>query len=307
MDNYYIQNEGDRADLAIVDVNLPEGYIGNQILPIVPVAEKAGSVAYSTVKADAAAQTSRAAGVAPSSTQISNSATTYACLQYEKRGSITPDEVKQMGGIDKAELVGAKYAKRQVLNAYEAEVCKEILGLAAGATFDPAKIMLQMQTADATLRLYEGQRVLVGSTMSLKKMVLAMLSDGTVGPAFARLISGTDNATAAAGLNFQAWLNGLAIYLGVDKVLAGVDSIWNAGTYAGKIAVAKLDDGADELSHKWKPVFGKTFQFLPDGKLPWQITAVADRVAKNNHLDAELWMDTTVLNSTAAYVIDGVV
>lgn len=307
MDAYYIQNEGDRPDLAELEVNPPEGYIGSKILPVVPTVDKSGYVFYATVTADAAAQTSRTAGSAPTSTQISDSSTTYACLQYEKRGSIAPDEVKQMGGIEKAEVVGAKYAKRQVLNAYETAVCAEILGLTKEATFDPAKIMTQVQTADADIRIYDGRTTLIGSTMSLKKMVMAMLDDGTVGPVFARLISGTNNATAAAGLSFASWLNGLAIYLGVDQVLAGCDAIWNAGTYAGKIAIAKLDDGMDELSHKWKPVLGKTFQFLPDGKSPWQITAVADRVNKNNHLDAEQWFDTTVLNSGAAYVIDGVV
>jgi hypothetical protein len=308
MDALYIQTEGDRQDLADIEVNAPEGYIGNKILPVTVVAEKAGSLAYSTVTADEAAQTSRTAGTAPTSKQISNTATTLSCLQYEKRGSITPDEAKQMGGIAKAEVVGAKYAKRQVMNAYETAVRNEILGLTVEATFDAAKILTQIQTADADVRLYQGKTSLVASTMTIKKMVVAMLGNSVTGPVFARLISGTNNATAAAGLSFNAWVNGLATYLGVDQVLAGDDAIWNASTYAGRFAIARLDDGTDELSHKWNPVFGKTFQFLPDGsKNPWQITAVADRVNKNNHLDAELWFDTIVLNSGAAYLFDGVV
>lgn len=307
MDAYYVANEGDRPDLAEMEVNPPEGYIGQKVLPISVSAEKAGTIAYATLTADATAQTSRTAGTAPTSVQISDSSTTFSCLQYEKRGSVTPDEVKQMGGIAKAEVVGAKYAKRQVMKAYETAVCAEILGLTAEATFDSAKILTQIQTADADIRQYEGKTSLVSSTMTIKKMVLAMLADGTMGPVFARLISGTNNASAAAGLSMQAWVNGLAIFLGIDQVLAGDDAVWNSGTYAGKFAIARLDDGTDELSHKWMPVFGKTFQFLPDGSNPWQITAVADRVAKNNHLDAELWFDTTVLNSGAAYVFDGVV
>jgi hypothetical protein len=307
MDQYYIANEGDRPDLAEIEVNAPESYIGRKVMPISTSAEKSGTITYATLTADAAAQTSRTAGTAPTSTQISDSSTTFACLQYEKRGSIAPDEVKQMGGIEKAEVVGSKYAKRQVLNAYETAVCAEILGLTVETTFDPAKVMTQIQTAMADVRLYEGKTSLVASTMVLKKMVMAMLDDDAVGPVFARLISGTNNATAAAGLNFQSWVNGLAIYLGMDQVLAGDDAIWNAGTYAGKFAVARLDDGTDELSHKWRPVFGKTVQFLPDGKIPWQITAVADRVNKNNHLDAEQWFDTIALNTGAAYIFDGVV
>lgn len=307
MDAYYIANEGDRPDLAEIEVNPPEGYIGQKVLPISVSAEKAGTIAYATLTADAAAQTSRTAGTAPTSVQISDSSTTFSCLQYEKRGSVAPDEVKQMGGIAKAEVVAAKYAKRQVMKAYETAVCAEILGLTVEATFDAAKILSQVQTADADIRQYEGKTSLVASTMTIKKMVMAMLSDGTMGPVFARLISGTNNATAAAGLSLASWVNGLATFLGIDQVLAGDDAVWNAGSYAGKFAIARLDDGTDELSHKWMPVFGKTFQFLPDGSNPWQITAVADRVNKNNHLDAELWFDTTVLNSGAAYVFEGVV
>ena len=80
-DSLYTQN-GDRPDLASsIQVNPPEGYIAAKILPVSPVMEKAGSVAYKTLDADVAAQTGRSAGAAPTPTQIANSATTFSCAE----------------------------------------------------------------------------------------------------------------------------------------------------------------------------------------------------------------------------------
>jgi hypothetical protein len=107
-------------------------------------------------------------------------------------------------------------------------------------------------------------------------------------------------------MSLKAWADGLAMFLGVDEVLAGDSTIWNAGNCAGKFAIAKLDDGTDPLSHKWRPVLGKVFQFMPDGANPWVIQSVADRVNVNNLYDAYLWSDVVILNAPAVYVFEGV-
>ncbi len=305
MDNY-TQN-ADRPDLAALEVNAPEGFIGPLLMPIVPVAEKAGYCTYATVTADAAAQTSRTAGSAPTGTQISDSSTTFSCLERNKRGQITPDEVKQMGGIAKAEVVGAKYAKRQVMRALETSICAEVLGQTAEDTFDAAKIQIDAQTALDDIRLYEGKTAMVGGTSTLKKVVQGILADDKQAALMSRIISGTSPAVAAAGLNFGQWMNALAMYLGIDMVLAGDSNIWAGTGYSDKFAFIKVDASNDPLSHKWMPVFGKTFQFLPDGSQPWQITSCADLVNVNNLFTATMWYDTTALNTGAVYVFDGVV
>lgn len=301
----YTQN-GNRPDLAAIEVNPPEGFIGSRIMPIVPTADKSGTIYYATVTADSAAQTSRTAGAAPTGTQISDSSTTFSCLERIKRGSVTPDEAKQMGGIAKADVVGAKWAKRQVMRAFETLVCAEVLGLTKSATFDSAKIMSQSQTALDSIRLYEGRTALVGGTSTLKKIVQAILADDTQVQVMSRIISGTTPNVAASGLNFNQWMNALAMYLGIDEVLAGDSNIWAGTGYSDKFAFIKIDASNDPLSHKWTPVFGKTWQFLPDGSQPWEITSVADLVNINNHYDATQWLDTVALNTGAAYVFDGV-
>jgi len=296
---------GPRADLAALDVNLPEGYIGTAMYPVVPVTEKAGSVAYATVKADSTAQTGRVAGAAPTATQIANSATTWSAAEIIDRAAITPDEVKQMGGIDKADAVGAKWAMRQVLKARELLIAAKILGT-ADDSFDPAKLRTDMQTARQALRLYPGRTVLAASTYVLNAMVQNIAATATIGDAFARIVTGVNAAEAAMGLSFEAWKRGLAMFLGVDDVLAGDDAVWNSSTYAGKFAIVKVDNTNDPLSHKYMPVIGKTFTFLPDGGSGWEVQSVGDRTLINNFYDAKQWVNVVELNAAAVYVFDGV-
>lgn len=307
MNDAYYTELGERADLAALEVNPPEGYIGSQILPTVPVTQKTGVVYYATVTADVAAQTGRSVGAAPSNgVQISDSNTTFTAAEAIKRGSVTPDEVKTMGGIEKADMVGAKYSKRQVMAYLEGDIRTLILGGTKDASFDPAKIQTDIQTALQAIRLYEGRTALISSTWTIKAMMQKLLANNTYGPAMARLVGSTGGAAGIQGLSLDTWKQALAIFFGVDTVLAGDDSIWNATAVAGRFSITKLDDGMDELSHKWKPVLGKVFQFLPDGKNPWLIESIPDRLTKNNHYDATIWYDAVVLNSGASYLFDGV-
>jgi hypothetical protein len=300
-DSLYTQN-GDRPDLAAsIQVNPPEGYIAAKILPITPVMEKAGSVAYATLTADVAAQTGRAAGAAPTAQQIANSAITFACVEAVKRGAITPDEVKQMGGIEKADVVGTKFAMRSVQNFLETDVAAHVLGGVASAAFDPAKFKTQAQTAINAVRRYNGKTTLIAGTKTLQAMLQGLLSSKPHENLINRIVNGNGSA-----LSLQSMIDALKFYVGLDDVLPGDDGIWNAGANAGKFAIAKLDDGSDPLSHKWNPVFGKTFQFLPDGTNPWVVKSVADLTLVNNFYDAYQWFDTIVLNSAALYVFDGV-
>lgn len=305
-DAYYTQT-GERPELAALEVNLPEGFIAGEILPTVPLMDKSARVYYATVTADAAAQTNRSTGSAPDGTAISDSVFTATPSEAVKRGTVTPDEAKGMGGIDKADEVGAKWAKRQVMRAKEAAVATLILGT-ADATFDAAKLMQQSQTAQDAIRLYEGKTALIAATSTLKRIVQALLNNSDSVQLFSRIVSGGNPTIAATGMHFDAWRNALAMYLGVDVVLAGDSGIWDSstGSTEEKFAIAKLDDGSDPLSHKWKPVLGKVFQFVPDGTNPWVIQAIADRLTVNNMYDAYLWYEAKILNESAVYVFDGV-
>lgn len=294
---------GPRPDLAAMDFNPPESYIGQKLMPFADVADKSGTIYYNTVVADETAQTGRVAGAAPTGTQISTSNTTYTCAEIIDRGKITPDEAKQMGGIEKADLVGAKFAKRNVCNYVEAAIAAVVLdsGVAASASFDPAKILTTVQDALDAVRLYEGATTLVSSTKTLRGMWQALLADTGQSKALARIVNGTTQ-----NLNFKAWLDAMAMYFGVDQVLAGDDAIWNATAVAGRFAIGKFDVGTDPLSHKWRPVYGKVWRYLPEGGTEWYVESVADRLTKNNIYDATIWAHVVELNASAKYVFDGV-
>ena len=305
MDPYYTIT-GPRPDLAAVEVNPPEGYIGTKLVPVVNVADKTGTVYYHDLEADVAGQTGRSTVTAPSSTTIANTTTTFTCAEVISRGKIAPDEAKAMGGIAKADLIGAKFAKRNVLNAIEAAIAAVTTGSTADASFDAAKFLADSQTALQTIRRYYGKTTLLGATITLKRTVQAILADGTYGKVLSRIVSGTSPAVAAQGLNLQSWLNGLAMFLGVDQVLAGDDGIWNAGDNANKLVIGKFDDGSEEMVHKYEPVFARNFLFLPDGTQPWFVESIADRLTKANVYDATAWYNVVELNSAAIYVFSGV-
>jgi len=180
-------------------------------------------------------------------------------------------------------------------------------GSAADDSFDAAKLLEDSQTALDAVRLYEGRAVMATSTKTLKKIVQAVLADSTYGTPFARLVTGTAPAVAAQGLNLQSWANGLALFLGLDEILLGDSNIWNATAVEGRFAIAKIDASNDPMSHKWMPVLGKTFQFLPDGASPWLVKSVADLTLVNNFYDAYNWYNVVTLNAGALYVFDGVV
>lgn len=304
-DAYYTQT-GERPELAAIEVNPPEGYIADKILPTVPISDKVAIVYYSDGTADGTAETDRSTGSGPDATAISGTSATMTCTEACLRGTISPDEAKTMGGIDKADIVGSKFVKRAVMKAKEYAIAQLVLTTAT-AHFDPAKLMGNAQTALDAMRLYEGKTVLIGGTITLKRVVQQLLADSTASKVFSRLVSGASPAVAATGMNFKSWMDALAMYLGVDEVLAGDSAIWAySGTTAEKFAIAKIDPGDDPLSHKWRPVLGKCFQFMPDGKNPWVIQSVADRVNVNNLYDAYLWYYPKIMNSSAQYIFDGV-
>ena len=65
-------------------------------------------------------------------------------------------------------------------------------------------------------------------------------------------------------------------------------------------------DGSDELVHKYEPVFARNYLFLPDGKNPWFVESIGDRLTKANVYDAALWYNVVELNSAAIYVFSGI-
>jgi hypothetical protein len=280
-------------------------------MPTFETADRTGTVRYQSTSgaavAESAAQTGRAVTDAPSEQALTDSSTTWTCAEVIDRTLITPAEAKSMGGMEKADQVGAKVAKRNVMNAIENAIRAKVLsGVVVSATFDAAKFLLQVQTGLEAMRLYEGEKVLYGSTICLKGVIREMLTDSKMGPVFSRIISGTAPSVALGGMNLKILLEALTVFLGVDRVLAGRDSNWNPAAAPGRIGLMTADNSGDPLSHKWKAVYGKNYLYLPDGKQPFTVETFYDDDDLTNKYTCYAHYGLVELNASCLYVFDGV-
>ena len=307
----YKTQQGRRTDLEAMEVALPEGYIGAQLMPTFEVEDRTGTVYYQGTSgaaiAESAAETSRGASTAPGEQAIAASTTTWTCAEVIDRTYITPAEAKSMGGMGKADAVGAKVAKRNVMNAIENAIRAKVLsGVTASATFDASKFLLQVQTGLEAMRLYEGEKILYGASICIKGVIRSMLTDSQMGPVFSRIISGTAPTVALGGMNLKILTEALAVFLGVDRVVAGRDSNWNVSGYEGRIGLMTADNSGDPLSHKWKAIYGKNYLYLPDGKQPFTIETFYDDDDLTNKYTCYANYGLVEFNSSCLYVFEGV-
>lgn len=308
----YKTTDGRRPELERLQVANPEGYIGSMLVPTFPTSAKTGTVYYqstsSAALAESAAQTGRSSTAAPTGQAVASSNTTWSCAEVIDRTYLTEDEAKTFGAIEKADEVAAKTAIRNVNNAIEDAIVAVVLGsgVTPVGTFDPDKFILQVQEQLNNLRLYEGPRVLYGSTLALKGVIRSLLVSSAMGPAFSRLISGGSPEVARGGFNLQNLLSALALWIGVDKVIAGRDANWNPSGYTGRVGLMVTDDSGDPLSHKYRAVYGKNFLFLPDGEQTYQVDTFYDKDVLLNKYTCRAWYNIVELNSGMFKVWDGV-
>ena len=303
--------EGRRPDLEAMEVAPPEGFIGAQLMPTFETADRTGTVYYQGTSgaaiAESTAETSRGASTAPAEQAIAASTTTWTCAEVIDRTYITPSEAKSMGGMEKADQIGAKVAKRNVMNAIENAIRAKVLGdPTPSATFDASKFLLQVQTGLESMRLYEGEKILYGSTIAIKGVIRSMLTDSQMGPVFSRIISGTAPTVALGGMNLKILTEALSVFLGVDRVVAGRDSNWNVAATPGRVGLMTADNSGDPLSHKWKAIYGKNFLYLPDGKQPFTIETFYDNDDLTNKYTCYASYGLVEMNSACLYVFDGV-
>lgn len=297
----------ERPDLADVNLNLPENLIALKVIPTVPVTIVSSKFRYYVPVADVAAQQDRSVGVAPTKTRVANTEGTFTCAEIIKRAAVSPDEAKNFGGIEVADEAGSRYAKKQVALALEEKAAAAFLDVAALDAFDPVNLLKQVNTANAQLKSYYGKLSLVASEQVLTNMFNALVQEARVGTMFVRIVSGTAPGVAIEGLTQAQRFAALAAYMGVKQVFAGLDEVWGStDARAASFALARLDDGAEELVYKYEPVFARRFQFLPDGVQPWAMRSIADHVNVDNLYDAQMWQETKKLNAGACVVFDGV-
>jgi hypothetical protein len=306
----YKTETGRREDLEAIEVNPVLGYIGTKAYPVLNVTEKTGTVYHTTLTTDSAAQAALARGTALTPVFLTETANAFSCASVEKRYAIGRDEVKQMGGIEKADKLGGMASKRSVQRALETALAAQLMTVGSHQTANhvAGSFISEANTALNAIRRYPGQRAM----MMGKSAFHGIMRYTEVLNQFSL------SALALGGTSAEAMLAGrpealkmlLAGIVGVDQVIVGDDDHWGVGVGASGIGcnVAFLAlPGEDEFSHKMDPVLGKLVQYLPDGKQPFIVESYYDLELKSNMYDAEVWYSIEEYNPQAAYVLCDVI
>ncbi|MEI8164757.1 MAG: hypothetical protein WCG26_00195 [Chloroflexales bacterium] len=302
---------GPRPDLSKLAVNWPIEFIGTRIFPIALVTEKVGDFGYRAVVADASAESGRSAVAALGLTQISNSTKAFSVTKKEKRYVMSEDDVKGMGGIEKADIVGATASKRSVMRGFETLAAAALfttarknaaLELAAGKEFQILGLQANL------IRRVKGKIGLVCS----KNWLLAFLGLNAV-QAKLQALGGLSSilgamASANAGQNdVLAGILRVGLGLPVDVILVGDDDYWQIGSADDTAALVMLPEmsGNDAMvACKFDPLFAMSVWYLPDPigspDAPFQIDTEWLPSEKLNAWDATGQYEIEELNSTGA-------
>jgi len=260
--------------------------------------------------ADSAAEAALARGTALTTVRLTESANAYSCASVEKRYAVSRDEVKQMGGIEKADRIGAMASKRSVQRYVETALAAQLQTVGSHQTgaHVAGSFLTEAQTALQAIHRYPGRKALMVGWSAFQGIMrfTEVLNQFSL----AALALGGGEAKEVLAGKPEALRMLLAGIIGVDAVLVGDDAHWGVNVGSSGIgcnAVFLALPGEDEFSHKMDPVLGKMVQYLPDGKQPYIIESYYDLSLKENVYDAETWYSIEEYNPEAAYVLTDVI
>lgn len=291
---------GPRPDLAKLECNQPYGFIGNTILPVTKSFTKTGSLYYTTLAEDVATETDRVSGAAPTATLVAPSNVSYTCTEKIARTGVSRDEVLQWGGIEKADAIASKLAKRSVLKAVESLQAQAIITSSAysAASDVHTAIFDGIGQAADSVRLYGGKMALILSSYGYRWLVKQTEVTGKLGYSFANgkmedILSINENVV-------KAMLQSLFLF---DYVLIGDDASWKITHREDACVVARVAD-PEEGSEKIDPVLGKTVVYT-SGDGDFTMESFYSDTTKTNYYDATEYAVVKVLNAGAAKVLKG--
>lgn len=286
---------GTRPELAALPVNAPIGYVGSEILPVVKVGAKAGTYYYSTLVADADAQTARAAGAAPTAVTLAESSSTFSASERIKRYKLPWEMLPLIGGLDKADERGAKAAKRSVMNALEtAQLAAFVDG--AGTSITSALLDGIIDACDQVHR-YNGKTAFVCNIGQYRWLIqqdeiknLLLRTFGNMG------------AVQALSMQPDVFKMMLQTIFMVDEVLIADDQFWPYA-YRTTAAIVKIPDGTDDMSFVSEPEYGRTMIYWPEGSGAYEINSFADDDLRSNIFDCSEWDSIEEFNSGAKVLL----
>lgn len=287
---------GSRPELAMLPVNDPIGYVGSIIFPTVQLQGKAGTYYYTALDADAAAQTSRTAGAAPTAVTIAESSAAWSAVERTKRYKIPWEAVPLLGGLERSDARGASASKRSVMNALEtAQLAALIDG--AGTSITSAIVDGIIDAVDQVHR-YAGRTAFVCDVGQYRWLI----QQDEIKNLMVRTFGGL-GAIEALSLTKNVFQNMLQALFGIDMVLVADDTFYPY-SYRTTAAVVKVPDGTDELSFTSQPEYGRTMIYWPtDAVNPYEVNSFADDDLRSNIYDCSEWDSIEELNSSAKVLL----
>jgi hypothetical protein len=285
---------GSRPDLAALEVNAPIGYIGGRILPPVRISGKAGTVYDMQLVADAAATTSRSAGAAPQAVSLTENSSAISCAELIKRYKVPWEGIPLMGGLAATDALGAKAAKRSVMNALEtAQLAVLVDG--AGTSITSAIVDGIIDACDQVHR-YNGKTAFVCDVGIYRWLIQQTEIKNLMVRTFGGM--GAMESLSLVPNVFKSMLQAL---FGIDEVLIADDKFYPY-SYRTTAAVVKLPT-PDETSFVTDPELGRTFIYWPTDGNMFEINSYPDDDIRSNVYDATVWYDAEQFNSAAKVLL----
>jgi hypothetical protein len=306
-------NNGVRPDLAKLPVNWPDKYIGAEIFPPSTTAEMTGEFTYRGIVADASAEVDRAANVNLTMNLITNEDGEFTCHKYEKRHGMTEKEVKQIGGIEKADPIGARASKRVVIRAFENAAKAKVFSAArksAALSLTAGKELAIINAAADQVRRVSGVLSLVASRQWLLGFIGLQYVQARL-VAIGGLQGYITSRDAALGIQPEVLVSMLRTVLPFERILVGDNDHWFSHAEANYAAVMMLPSvkGEDILpAAKEDPIYGLSKWFLPDpvGAPDSMFEVSSDWLPteKISAWDATGYFDLIELNPTGAQLVE---
>ena len=296
-------------------LNPPTEYIGNKIFPMAfHSGELSGDFNYQTLTADGAAQTSRTAGSNLTNNFLTTTEGAYRCAGYEKRYSIERAEVKSLGGIDNADMLGISAAARSVYRAYE-ELCGaaviDATGYAARYETVSGKVLEGLSKAAQSVKRYKGKTVLACS----EDWYLDFIGQTDVKAAIQATFgnAGLLNLNAMLAKGPEATIQLMIAVIQFSDIIIGDNDHWQVAGMEDAAAVMRIPDPNVKLSetdmmmlYKEQAVYGISHFWLPDPSDPellFYAESEYDGDSKDNKYDVTGWFQVAQLNAGAKKLV----
>jgi len=296
-----------RPDLEALDYKRP-GNLTDTLFPMLGRAVRQGTLYYQDLQADAAAQTGRTAGAAPTETTMADAKTTYNLENDEfiARIKIPDAEIAGLGGLDAAQQSAARRGKRGIGVAIEdltvanilangSVTYVDILASLIGAVDTGVGTLLD-QGADGPIAFCCSRRIF--SRIKRYAEIIERMKFTGVLPSGITDVRGISAAQLAAALN-------------VDEVRIGPDTEWytHAAGYQDRAALVVLPDGG--MNPNETPQVGRTAWFSPDGTTPaagalFECHSYYSEEKLSEMVDVRAYAEQHVLNPELIYGLDGI-